>query len=288
MTWSNTARRRSATTRSPVVIIRKKRNQVASARVAATASTPASAWSSRRGSPLPKPPSTTWRTPCPSASTQAAANTRATMAPATRSRYGSRKRASRARAALRVDTLHLHPAVVEGGAAAEVAGALRGHVVGVAAVARVFLPPHRGRDHHARTRLAVDARLERVAAAVVENPYAVAVADAARRRVLRMHVEVRLALEIPEPRQVGEAGVEEMARRRRQEGEREARRKLSVGRLGRRIEERQRVDALPLEPGAMQLALAGGGGKPARGERREPLGQVEALPARLFQGIEIR
>src|SRR6185312_3557147 len=66
------------------------------------------------------------------------------------------------------------------------------------AVARVLLPPYRGRDHHAAARLAVDARPERVAAAGVEHAHAVAFADTARRGVVWMHVQMRLALELSE------------------------------------------------------------------------------------------
>ena len=84
--WSNTARRRSVTTRSPVLIIRVKRKKVATESVTATATAAASAWSSRRGSPLPKPASTTYFRPWPSASTQAAATMSAASAAATRQR----------------------------------------------------------------------------------------------------------------------------------------------------------------------------------------------------------
>src|SRR5207244_5637806 len=85
------------------------------------------------------------------------------------------------------DFLYFDQAVVEGRAAAEVGSALRSDVVGVAAVARIFFPPHRRRDHHAGTRLAVDARPQRIAAAVVEDAHQIAVADASALRVAAMH-----------------------------------------------------------------------------------------------------
>src|SRR6267142_3916355 len=116
-----------------------------------------------------------------------------------------------------VDTFDLHPAIVERGAAAKVGRALGSDVVGVAPVGRILLPPYRGRDHYAGTRLAVDARAQRVGAAVVVDAHGVAVADAARGGVARMHVEVRLALELAKARDVGEARIEEMARGRRKE-----------------------------------------------------------------------
>src|SRR5687767_9681255 len=72
------------------------------------------------------------------------------------------------------DPLYLDQAVVEGRRPAQVRDALRGDVVGVAAVGRVLLPPHRGRHHDAAARLVVDARLQHEAAALVVHPHPVA------------------------------------------------------------------------------------------------------------------
>src|SRR5213079_3429769 len=135
---------------------------------------------------------------------------------------------------------YLDAAIVVSGAGAEVGGALGSDVVRVATVGRVLLPPHRRRDDHATA---------------------------------------RLALEFAEARQVGEGGIQEVARRRREKGEREAPRQRLVADLGRRVVEGQRIDALLLQPLAMQLALARRRGEPTLGERREALGYLESLPA---------
>src|SRR6478609_3865795 len=93
-------------------------------------STPASAWSSARGSPPAKPPSMTCFTPWPRASQQAAATTSAASATATRARYGSRKRATRRRALARLNQ-HLEDRA-PGGREAEVGERVAGETVGAA------------------------------------------------------------------------------------------------------------------------------------------------------------
>src|SRR5688572_29580797 len=105
-------------------------------------------------------------------------------------------------------------AVVEGGGAAQVGGALGGDLVGIAAVGRELLPPYRERDHQAAPRLAVDARHRGEGAAVVENAHRIAVADAARGCVGGVHLQLGRAVVVAEARQVGEARIEEVAARR--------------------------------------------------------------------------
>src|SRR5712671_7341001 len=102
-----------------------------------------------------------------------------------RARYGARNRASRRseffRDATSGDFRDFHEAVVEGRAAAEVGGALRGDVVGIAPVGRMLLPPHRRRHDDTGARLAVDTGAQHIAAAIVEDANLVAVANAAAR-----------------------------------------------------------------------------------------------------------
>src|SRR5258706_4099512 len=155
-----------------------------------------------------------------------------------------------------VDTLDLHPAIVERGAAAEIGSALRSKVVGVAPVGRIFLPPQRGRHYHAGAWLAVDAHAQRVGAALGEHAHAVALEDAAHLGVVGVHVEVRLALELAKARQVGEARVEGVARRRREEGERIALGERRLAPFHRRGLERQPGEAPPFPPRAFGNALS--------------------------------
>ena len=70
-------------------------------------------------------------------------------------------------------------------------------------------------DDYAAARLPVDAGAQRITAAIVEHAYQVAIGNAARSRVIGMHVEMRLALELAETGHVGERGIQEMARRGR-------------------------------------------------------------------------
>src|ERR1700716_648665 len=102
-----------------------------------------------------------------------------------------------------------------------------------------------------------------------------------------MHVEMRLTLEIAEPRQIGERRIEKMPCGRRDEGERIPARELRVGarRLDGRVVERQRVDALLVQPLAVELAFARGRRKPARGEGGEALRHLELLPAGVLERV---
>ena len=64
--------------------------------------------------------------------------------------------------------------------------------VGILAVARELLPPHRQRDHDAATRAIGDPRAQLQAAAVIEDADIAAVDDPAACRVSRVNVEPRL------------------------------------------------------------------------------------------------
>src|SRR4051812_30497236 len=99
-----------------------------------------------------------------------------------------------------------------------------------------------------------------------------------------MHVQMRLALEFAKSCDVRERRVEEVTRGWRQERERETPGGSSIRGCGfsRRIVERQRIDALLLEPLAAELALAGGRRESSSCERREALRYAEFLPAFLL------
>src|SRR5690606_31009570 len=103
-----------------------------------------------------------------------------------------------------------------------------------------------------------------------------------RRRVFRVHLEPRLALEVAEALQVRERRIEEMPGGRRDESERVALGAgpaLPAGRLGGRVVGRKRIEAQALQPLAVELAAPGRRREAALGERREAAGHLEPLPA---------
>ena len=104
-----------------------------------------------------------------------------------------------------------------------------------------------------------------------------------------MDVEVRFARFLQRKRQIGEGGVEEVARRWRDEGERiflrqlrRALRRFARGRIGG-----QRVHPQIHRGLTPELALARGRGEIAFGERREPRRHIEPLPALGFQRVPL-
>src|SRR5438067_6014825 len=98
---------------------------------------------------------------------------------------------------------------------------------------------------------------------------------------------MRLALELAKARQVGEARVQEVACRRRDERQRIALGKRGIGHFERRVVERQRIYALLFQPLAVELALAARRREAALGEGRKALGHREALPAVALERLPV-
>ena len=127
---------------------------------------------------------------------------------------------------------HLHQAVVERRAVAQIGQRLRCHGIGVLAVPGELLPPDRGRADDAGP----DDRPGRIdpytgvkGAAIIEDAHSLPVNQAAPGRVVRMHVEPRFAFGLEKARKVGKAGIQEVAGRRADEGERIFRRQVDIG-----------------------------------------------------------
>src|SRR5262245_705294 len=143
-------------------------------------------------------------------------------------------------------SFYLYERIIKRRSRSQIGQSLGSHVIRVASVARQLLPPHRQGDDDSRPRLFADARLESEFAAVVENAHAVAVLDVANGGVYRMDFQMRLFLGFQEGRQVCEARIEEVVRRRRDDGQRIFLRQFRRGlrRFARRDEGRQRVNTL--------------------------------------------
>ena len=103
------------------------------------------------------------------------------------------------------------------------------------------------------------------------------------RGVGRVDDDVRLGLRRVLAPPVGERGVEEEVRLRRQQRKREAPRELLVGDLAGRVVERQRVEPGLGEPLAAQLELAGRRREAALGVRARALAAVDLGVAALAQ-----
>jgi len=105
-----------------------------------------------------------------------------------------------------------------------------------------------------------------VAAAAVEHAHQVALGDGACGGVLRVDLHERAALDVAQALEVDEGGVQEVARRRRDHGQRVqagAARRPVVGQVCG-----QRVQPARGQAVAVELALARGRGKAALGKRR--------------------
>src|SRR5262249_21010330 len=141
--------------------------------------------------------------------------------------------------------------------------------------------------HHALARLVADARFRRERAAVVEDPHLVAVADAARGGIRRVHVKARLPRLGERERQVRERGIQEVPVGRRDDGEgifpREVRARLRG--LARRDERWQGIEPHLLRRLAVELALPRGRMEIPFGEGREALGNGEALEALVLERL---
>src|SRR5206468_8994955 len=125
---------------------------------------------------------------------------------------------------------HLDEAVIEAGCAADVGEALVRHFVDVAAARPQLAPPHAQPIDDAGPRTRADDALAVVLAALVERAHQRAALDAARRGIVGMHLEQRLAFDVAQALDVDEARVEEIARRRR-----DHRQRIAGGQIRRRL-----------------------------------------------------
>ena len=113
--------------------------------------------------------------------------------------------------------------------------------------------------------------------------------NAARRSVLGMDVQMRLLFLCEELRQIGEAGVQEVARRRREDGQWIFFRQIGIAqrRFARRNVGGQRIETLLQKRLAVELALARRRGEIALGKRRIAVRDREPLPALLLQRLPV-
>ena len=156
-----------------------------------------------------------------------------------------------------------------------------GELVDILAVTAEFLPPHAEAADDAAAHLVAHHRLADDAAALVEDAHALPGHDAARGGVAGGHLEHRLAFAAAQAGHVDEGGVEEVARRRRDHGQRKAGRELRHAR--RRFVVGHVVGHA--EAGRIDQALAARSREAALSERS--LGDGELHVAVLAQGVEI-
>src|SRR5271165_308666 len=106
----------------------------------------------------------------------------------------SRDRAA-ATSTLQLQRLDLYQTIVEYRRPAKISeGIAAGKLVGVFAVARQFLPPHRQRYHDSAPRSIGDPRAQLQGAAIIEHPHIAIGSDAARRGIVGLDIEPGLAL----------------------------------------------------------------------------------------------
>src|SRR6185369_3880024 len=134
-----------------------------------------------------------------------------------------------------------------------------------------------------RSRALRYSRLAAVLAPIVEHPHENTGGNAASGRVAGIDLEQRLALSLLQAGHIDEAGVEEIACRRRDHRQGEALRSTASFVIGQMI--RQAVQALPRQPLAEEFALARRRRKTTGGERC--VGHVERRVALLQQLVEI-
>ncbi len=156
-----------------------------------------------------------------------------------------------------------------------------GQLVDVGAVRAELAPPDAQPVDDAGARARADRRPAQGAAAVVEDAHHLAARDAAAARIGLVNLDDRLAFDVAQALHVDEAGVQEVARRRRDHRERVAPREL--GRARDRLVVRDEVGHA--ERGRGHDAAAVGRGEAAFGERR--VGQRQLEPAGRAQRVEI-
>ena len=117
----------------------------------------------------------------------------------------------------------------------------------------------------------VQARLAVVSAPVVEHTHDRAVGNAALVRILGVHFQHRLGFDVAQALHVDESGVEEVARRRRDHGQRVAATRRGQFVIGQVV--RQAIEALVSQALAEKLALARGRRKAALRKGRIGHGQ---------------
>ena len=156
-----------------------------------------------------------------------------------------------------------------------------GQLVHVGAVGPLLAPPDAQAHHHPGPGPAVDGGVADVAAPGVEDAQPVAIGNAARGGVLGVQLQQRALFHARQAGDIGEGAVQEVARRRRDHGQR-------VGGRGRLVIGHvvgQGVDAQRGQARVVELALARRRGKAALGERR--LGHRDVGKALGQQAVEI-
>ncbi len=170
------------------------------------------------------------------------------------------------RCSQRVASLHLHQTVIKRRRAAQVGQRLAGELVHVGTVQPHLAPPDAQAIDHARAGAGGDFGVALVAAPVVEHAHGAAVGNAACGGVVGVHFQQRAAFDGAQALNVDEGGVEEVARGRRDHGQRVA----GVGALQLVVGNvvGQAVQALRGQAGAVELAFAGRRREVALGKRR--------------------
>ena len=149
------------------------------------------------------------------------------------------------------------------------------------------LRPVRLEGHaHARARQGLDDRLELERAAVVPDPHLVAGRDPPRRCVVRVQEQARRPGLVAMPGLGRERRVEQEARRRDDQHQREAQRELRVRDLGGRCVADERVEPVGGETVAAQLDPAALRREPTPGERRGAVRVSDPHPCALAQRLE--